>query len=51
VVIGLGDRFGAEQGRTAAAFAADPSWRALGRVWSDYRGSFAEVFERRVPGG
>ena len=52
VVIGLGDRSGAVQGRAAAdALAADPSWRALGQVWSDYRGGFADAFERRDPGG
>jgi hypothetical protein len=47
VLIGLGERDGAKQARSAsAAFRADPSWRGLGVVWSDFRGGFAEAFER-----
>jgi hypothetical protein len=47
VLIGLGDRDGAKQARSAsAALRADPSWRSLGVAWSDFRGGFAEVFER-----
>jgi hypothetical protein len=47
VLIGMGDRDGAKQAKSAsAALHADPSWRSLGRAWSDFRGGFAEVFER-----
>ena len=47
VLLGLGDRDGAKQARSAsAALHADPSWRSLGVAWSDFRGGFAEVFER-----
>ena len=47
VLLGLGDRDGAKQARSAsAALHADPSWRSLGLAWSDFRGGFAEVFER-----
>lgn len=52
VLLGLGDKGGAEQARAAsAALRADPSWHSLGLAWSDYRGGFAEVFEHDAPGG
>jgi hypothetical protein len=50
VIVGLGDKAGAEQARAAsAALRADPSWHSLGVAWSDYRGGFAEVFEHDAP--
>jgi hypothetical protein len=50
VLVGLGDRDGARQARSAAdTLRADPAWRSLGPAWNDFRGGFAEVFERGAP--